>query len=151
MQQWISRSSFLKGDEVTLAVAVIIAVAFEAVITAFVTNIITPLIAAIGGQPDFSRLDFTINGSSFGYGIFINAVISFLIIAAVVFFLVVRPYNTLHPATRRATIRTCPRPSTSWSAAPPMLCRLSSTPVPQTAGGSCRSVRGPRAHCRPCS
>ena len=84
----------LKGDVVALAVAVIVAVAFGAVITAFVTNIITPLIAAIGGQPDFSRLDFTINGSSFGYGVFINAVISFLIIAAVVFFLVVRPYNT---------------------------------------------------------
>lgn len=84
----------LKGDVVALAVAVIIATAFGAVITAFVANIITPLIAAIGGQPDFSQLDFTINGSRFQYGNFINAVITFLIIAAVVFFLVVRPYNS---------------------------------------------------------
>lgn len=83
----------LKGDVVALAVAVIIAIAFGAVITAFVANIVTPLIAAIGGQPNFGELDFTINGSRFQYGLFINAVISFLIIAAVVFFLVVRPYN----------------------------------------------------------
>lgn len=84
----------LKGDVVALAVAVIIATAFGAVIAAFVANIITPLIAAIGGQPDFAQLDFTINGSRFQYGLFINAVITFLIIAAVVFFLVVRPYNS---------------------------------------------------------
>lgn len=83
----------MKGDVVALAVAVIIATAFGVVIAAFVANVITPLIAAIGGQPDFSQLDFTINGSRFQYGLFINAVISFLIIAAVVFFLVVRPYN----------------------------------------------------------
>lgn len=83
----------LKGDVVALAVAVIIAIAFGAVIAAFVANIITPLIAAIGGQPDFGQLDFTINGSRFQYGLFINAVISFLIVAAVVFFFVVRPYN----------------------------------------------------------
>lgn len=84
----------LKGDVVALAVAVIIATAFGAVIAAFVANIITPLIAAIGGQPDFGQLDFTVNGSRFQYGNFINAVITFLIIAAVVFFLVVRPYNS---------------------------------------------------------
>ena len=83
----------LKGDVVALAVAVIIATAFGAVIASFVANVITPLLAAIGGQPDFSQLDFTINGSRFQYGLFINAVITFLIIAAVVFFLVVRPYN----------------------------------------------------------
>ena len=83
----------LKGDVVALAVAVIIATAFGAVIASFVANVITPLIAAIGGQPDFGQLDFTINGSRFQYGLFINALITFLIIAAVVFFLVVRPYN----------------------------------------------------------
>jgi large conductance mechanosensitive channel len=83
----------MKGDVVALAVAVIIATAFGAVVAAFVANVITPLIAALGGQPDFAELDFTINGSRFQYGLFINAVISFLIIAAVVFFLVVRPYN----------------------------------------------------------
>lgn len=91
----------LKGDVVALAVAVIIATAFGAVIASFVENIITPLLAAIGGQPDFSQLDFTINGSRFQYGAFINAVITFLIIAAVVFFLVVRPYNAFRERSKR--------------------------------------------------
>lgn len=84
----------LTGDVVALAVAVVIATAFGAVVAAFVANIVTPLIAAIGGQPDFGRLDFTINGSRFRYGLFINAALTFLIIAAVVFLLVVRPYNS---------------------------------------------------------
>ncbi len=88
----------LKGDVVALAVAVIIATAFGAVVAAFVANVVTPLIAAIGGQPDFSQLDFTINGSRFQYGLFINAAFTFLIIAAVVFFLVVRPYNAVQAA-----------------------------------------------------
>jgi len=83
----------LKGDVVALAVAVVIATAFGAVIAAFVANIVTPLIAAIGGQPDFSELTFTINGSTFKYGLFFNAIITFLLIALIVFFLVVRPYN----------------------------------------------------------
>jgi large conductance mechanosensitive channel len=89
----------LKGDVVALAVAVIVATAFGAVIAAFVANVLTPLIAAIGGQPDFSELDFTVNGSRFQYGLFINAVISFLIIAAVVFFLVVRPTTPARSAS----------------------------------------------------
>jgi large conductance mechanosensitive channel len=100
----------LKGDVVALAVAVIIATAFGAVIAAFVANVITPLIAAIGGQPDFSELDFTINGSRFQYGLFINAVISFLIIAAVVFFLVVRPYNRFKKRFERGEDDTVPPP-----------------------------------------
>jgi len=83
----------LKGDVVALAVAVVIATAFTAVVAAFVANIVTPLLAAIGGQPDFSELDFTINGSRFQYGLFFNAIITFILIAAIVFFLVVRPYN----------------------------------------------------------
>ncbi len=64
-------------------------------VTAFVASFITPLIAAIGGKPDFSALAFTINGSRFTYGAFFNALLSFLIIAAVIFFFVVRPLNTL--------------------------------------------------------
>jgi large conductance mechanosensitive channel len=100
----------LKGDVVALAVAVIIATAFGAVIAAFVANVITPLIAAIGGQPDFSELDFTINGSRFQYGLFINAVITFLIIAAVVFFLVVRPYNRIKKRFERGDDDTVPPP-----------------------------------------
>lgn len=85
----------LKGDVVSLAVAVVIATAFGAVVSSLVANVVTPLIAAIGGQPDFSELSFTLNGSRFQYGLFINAVVTFLMIAAVVFFLIVRPYNSV--------------------------------------------------------
>ena len=89
------RDFVLRGNVVELAVAVVIGAAFGAVVTAFVSSFVTPLIAAIGGKPDFSDLAFTINSSRFTYGVFINAVISFLIIAAVVFFFVVRPLNAL--------------------------------------------------------
>jgi large conductance mechanosensitive channel len=85
----------LRGNVVDLAVAVVIGAAFGAVVAALVKGLVTPLIAAIGGQPDFSNLSFTINGSKFLYGDFINAVISFLIIASVVFFLVVQPLNRI--------------------------------------------------------
>lgn len=100
----------LKGDVVALAVAVIIATAFGAVVTAFVANIVTPLIAAIGGQPDFSQLDFTINGSRFQYGLFFNAIIAFLLIALIVFFLVVRPYNHFKKRFERGEDDTVPPP-----------------------------------------
>jgi large conductance mechanosensitive channel len=89
------RDFVLRGNVVELAVAVVIGAAFGAVVAALVKDLITPLIAAIGGQPDFSNLSFTINGSKFLYGEFINALIAFLMIAAVVFFLVVRPLNAL--------------------------------------------------------
>ena len=89
------RAFILRGNLVDLAVAVVIGTAFTAVVTALVTNIITPIIAAIGGEPDFSDLSFTINGSQFGYGAFINALLAFLIVAAVVFFLVIKPVNLL--------------------------------------------------------
>ena len=89
------RDFVLRGNVVELAVAVVIGAAFGAVVTSFVASFITPLIAAIGGKPDFSSLAFTINGSRFTYGAFFNALLSFLIIAAVVFFFVVRPLNTL--------------------------------------------------------
>lgn len=83
----------LRGNVVDLAVAVVIGAAFGAIVTAMVKGLVTPLIAAIGGQPDFSALSFTINGSRFMYGEFLNAVISFLVIAAVVFFLIIQPLN----------------------------------------------------------
>ena len=89
------REFILRGNLVDLAVAVVIGTAFTAVVTSFVTNIVTPIIAAIGGKPDFSDLKFTINGSEFGYGAFINALIAFVIIAAVVFFFVIKPVNLL--------------------------------------------------------
>jgi len=85
----------LRGNVIDLAVAVVIGAAFGAIVTSLVENLITPLIAAIGGQPDFSALSFTINGSEFRYGAFINALLSFLIIAAVVFLFVVKPMNAL--------------------------------------------------------
>src|SRR3954449_1463645 len=107
------REFILRGNLVDLAVAVVIGTAFTSVVGAFVKDIVTPLLAAIGGKPDFSDLTFTINGSRFAYGDFINALITFLIIAAVVFFFVVRPVNALmarfkpEPALDRPT-RPCP-------------------------------------------
>jgi large conductance mechanosensitive channel len=94
------RDFVLRGNVVDLAVAVVIGAAFGAVVTSLVENLVTPLIAAIGGQPDFSALAFEINGSRFGYGAFLNAILSFLIIAAVIFFLVLRPLNALLSALK---------------------------------------------------
>ena len=107
------RKFLLRGNVVDLAVAVIIGVAFGAVVTALVTDLLTPIIAAIGGKQNFSALSFTINGSRFLYGAFINAVISFLIIAAAVFFLVVVPVNRLMARSKsepdvEAPTRGCP-------------------------------------------
>jgi len=103
----------LRGNVVDLAVAVVIGAAFGAVVTSFVANLITPLIAAIGGQQDFSDIKFTINDSEFGIGLFLNALIAFLVIAAVIFFFVVKPVNTLMERARREptpdpTTRHCP-------------------------------------------
>jgi large conductance mechanosensitive channel len=85
----------LRGNVIDLAVAVVMGAAFGAVVTAFVASFVTPLIAAIGGKPDFSALAFTINGSRFTYGAFINALISFLAIGAVIFLFIVKPMNVL--------------------------------------------------------
>ena len=100
----------LRGNVVDLAVAVVIGAAFGAVVTALVADIITPLIAAIGGQPDFSNLTFTIHNSTFRYGAFINAVISFVIIAAAIYFIVVLPLNKL--AERRSARLAAGQPAT---------------------------------------
>jgi large conductance mechanosensitive channel len=89
------RQFILRGNLVDLAVAVVLGAAFGAVVVALVRDLVTPLIGALGGEPDFSSLHFTINGSRFFYGDFINALLSFLIIAAVVFFLVLKPVNAL--------------------------------------------------------
>ena len=89
------RSFILRGNVVDLAVGLVIGAAFGAVVTALVKDIITPIIGAIGGTPDFSQLTFTINGSQFFYGDFINALLAFLIIAAAVYFIVVIPMNKM--------------------------------------------------------
>jgi large conductance mechanosensitive channel len=94
------KSFILRGNVVDLAVAVVIGAAFGAVIASFVKNILTPIIAAIGGKPNFSTLSFKINKSEFFYGAFINDLISFVIVAAVIYFIVVLPLNNL--AERRA-------------------------------------------------
>lgn len=106
------REFLLRGNVVELAVAVVIGVAFGSVVTAFVKDLVTPLIAAIGGKPDFSSLSFTVNSSRFLYGDFINALVSFVIIAAVVYFFVVLPMNRLTTPRRREPLtpqtRQCP-------------------------------------------
>ena len=106
------RDFVMRGNVVELAVAVVVGAAFGAVVTAFVSSFVTPLIAAIGGKPDFSRLSFTVNGSRFLYGAFINALLAFLIIAAVVYFFVVRPYAALTarlmPKKEISEQRSCP-------------------------------------------
>lgn len=95
------RAFLLRGNVVDLAVAVVIGVAFAAVVTAFVKDLVTPLIAALGGKPDFAALFFTVNNSKFLYGDFINAIVAFLIIAAVIYFLVVVPYQALVSRSRK--------------------------------------------------
>jgi large conductance mechanosensitive channel len=91
----------LRGNVLDLAIAVVIGVAFGAVITSFVADFITPLIAAIGGKSDFGGLSFTINNSRFAYGHFLNAVISFLFIAAAIYFFVITPVNALMERRKR--------------------------------------------------
>jgi large conductance mechanosensitive channel len=95
------KAFLLRGNVVELAIAVVIGVAFGAVITAFVKDLITPLIAALGGKPDFSALYFTVNKSRFLYGDFFDALIAFVIIAAVIYFFVVAPYTALIERSRK--------------------------------------------------
>jgi large conductance mechanosensitive channel len=100
----------MRGNVVDLAIAVVIGAAFGAVVTAFVADIITPIVAAIAGQPNFADLKFTINKSTFLYGDFINKIISFVIIAAAIYFVVVLPLNKL--AERRAARLAAGQPAT---------------------------------------
>jgi large conductance mechanosensitive channel len=108
------REFLLRGNVVDLAVAVVIGGAFGAVVTALVKDLITPLIAAIVGKPDFSAISFTINGSQFPIGDFINAVVSFLLIGTAVYFFVVVPMNAFMARMRRGeappdpTTKKCP-------------------------------------------
>jgi large conductance mechanosensitive channel len=103
----------LRGNVVDLAVGVVIGVAFGTVVTAFVKDLMTPLIAALFGQPDFANLTFTVNNSKFLYGDFLNAVISFVIVAAVIYFFVIVPFAALVSRFRKEpspdpTIKKCP-------------------------------------------
>lgn len=112
---WQGFKKFLfRGNVVDLAVAVVIGAAFGAVVTSLVTNLLTPLIAAVGGKQDFSNLSLTINGSKIMYGAFLNAVISFLMIAIAVYLFVVAPMNAYTERRNRGqapadpTTKKCP-------------------------------------------
>lgn len=104
----------LRGNVVDLAVAVVIGGAFGTVVAALVKDLLTPLIAAVVGQPDFSALVFTVNGSKFLIGDFVNAVVSFLLVAAAIYFFVVTPMNAIVARRRRGeappdpTTKKCP-------------------------------------------
>ena len=104
----------LRGSVVDLAVGVMVGAAFNSIVTALVKDLLTPFIAAIVKQPDFSKLTFTINGSQFLYGDFVNALISFLIVAVAVYFFVVLPINALTAKMKKnappaeVTIKACP-------------------------------------------
>ncbi|HUX68709.1 MAG TPA: large conductance mechanosensitive channel protein MscL [Terriglobales bacterium] len=89
------KAFLLRGNVVDLAVAVVIGAAFGAVVTAFTTDLLNPLIAALVGKPDFSAYMLTLNGSKIQFGLFLNALISFLLIAAAVYFFVVAPMNAI--------------------------------------------------------
>ena len=94
----------LRGNVVDLAVGIVVGVAFGTVVTALVADLLTPLIAAIAKVPDFSGLVFTINDSKFMYGHFINALISFVLVASAVFFFVVKPMNVLIAKSKKDSV-----------------------------------------------
>lgn len=103
----------LRGNAVDLAVGVVVGAAFGGVVTSFTKDLLTPLIAAIAAKPDFSAIQFTINNSKFLLGDFVNAVVSFLIVATAVYYLVVLPVNALVSRSRREppadpTTKKCP-------------------------------------------
>jgi large conductance mechanosensitive channel len=107
------RTFLLRGNLVDMAVGIVIGIAFAALVTAFVKDLITPIIAAIAGSHDFSALVFTIHKSRFLYGDFINAIVAFASIGAAVFFFVVKPVNALMARRRTEppvdeTVRPCP-------------------------------------------
>lgn len=101
----------MQGNVIDLAIAVVIGAAFSAIVNSFVKDLLTPLISAFGGLPDFSTLKFTIGQSNFMYGNFINAVISFVLVSAVIYFMVVKPYTSFkdrQESKEEATHRDCP-------------------------------------------
>ncbi len=104
----------LRGNVVDLAVGVVIGGAFGGVVTAFTKDLVTPMIAALVGKPDFSAIEYTINGTKFPVGDFLNAVVAFLLVAAAIYYVIIVPMNAMNarmakpvaPAT--PTTKTCP-------------------------------------------
>ena len=132
------RQCLLRGNVVDLAVAVVVGAAFGAVVAAFVKDLLTPLIAALVGKPDFSSLRFTINGSEFLYGDFINALVSFILVAGAVYFFVVTPINALIARSRKEppadpTTKKCPE-CLSEIPIDARRCAFCTSPVTQSAG-----------------
>lgn len=124
-----------RGNLIDLAVAVVIGVAFNAVVQAVVKDLITPLIAAVGGKPNFGSLFFIVHGSKFHYGEFINALLTFLIIAAVVYYLIVMPSERVVALGQRnkvATERECPECLSPIPVAA-RRCKFCTAPVPVVA------------------
>ena len=124
----------MRGNLVELAVAFIIGALFAALVKAFIADLITPIIALIVGEPRFSGLHFTINHSQFNYGDFLNALVTFITTAAVVFFLVVRPYNTLmaRRAKEEPDTKECPE-CTSAIPLKARRCPQCTAPMPASA------------------
>jgi large conductance mechanosensitive channel len=102
------RDFIMRGNIVDLAVAVVIGVAFGALVNSLVVDLLTPLIAAMVGKPDFSALTFTVNQSTFAYGKFINALLSFLMIGATVYFAIVQPMAALQRRRQRGAVEEVP-------------------------------------------
>ena len=104
------KTFLMRGNLVELAVAFVMGAVFAALLKAFIADLITPIIALVFGQPNFSTLSFTINGSHFAYGDFLNYLFTFVTTAAVIFFFVVRPYNALMARRSKEdpTTKPCP-------------------------------------------
>jgi large conductance mechanosensitive channel len=103
----------LRGNVIDLAVGVVMGTAFQKVVSSIVANLLTPLIAAVAKVPDFSALEFTLNGSKFSYGLLVNEIISFILVGAAIFFFVVKPVNMLTNLTKKEaaaapTTKKCP-------------------------------------------
>jgi large conductance mechanosensitive channel len=106
------RNFLFRGNVIELAVAVVIGVAFNAMVQSLIKGLITPLIAAVGGQPDFSNMAFTVHNSTFKYGTFINTVVAFVVMGAVVYYIIVVPAEriaSIAESRHQATERQCPQ------------------------------------------
>ena len=135
------RKFLFRGNLIDLAVAVVIGIAFNAVVQALITDIVGPLIAAIGGKPHFSSLSFTVHKTPILYGSFIDAVLTFVIIAAVIYYIVVSPaakVTTLATRNKEATERDCPEclQSIPVEATRCMYCTAQVPPVGQTTAAA---------------
>jgi large conductance mechanosensitive channel len=149
------KTFLMRGNLINLAVAVVIGTAFTAVVTALVADIFTPLIAAIAGKPRFSSLQFTVHHSTFQYGLFINALLSFVIIASVVYWLVVSPTVALTARLTRkaeATTKDCPEclSTIPIAATRCMYCTVelpttTTAQVPATAAAMTSTAQAPRS------